>query len=76
MTCFMSLVLQPLGSWVAAARFDTSSGDIDYHLETLANLKAAMAKTNKLCAVRHVQPACPPRHDRRTAQFPRGLDWN
>lgn len=33
------------------ARFDFSWGDMEFHLETLENLKAAIKSTNKLCAV-------------------------
>ncbi|CAI5487870.1 unnamed protein product [Closterium sp. Naga37s-1] len=33
------------------ARFDFSHGDSDYHQTTLDNLRAAMRKTKKLCAV-------------------------
>jgi len=36
---------------VAVARFDFSWGDIDYHQETLENLKLAVKSTKKLCAV-------------------------
>lgn len=35
----------------AVARFDFSWGDIDYHQETLENLKMAVKSTKKLCAV-------------------------
>ena len=33
------------------ARFDFSSGSEDYHQATLENLKKAVKKTKKLCAV-------------------------
>ncbi|CAI7908348.1 unnamed protein product, partial [Closterium sp. NIES-54] len=36
---------------LAVARFDFSHGDSDYHQTTLDNLRAAMRKTKKLCAV-------------------------
>ena len=36
---------------LAAARFDFSHYDADYHQETLNNLQAAMKKTKKMCAV-------------------------
>ncbi|KAJ0981217.1 hypothetical protein J5N97_009472 [Dioscorea zingiberensis] len=40
------------------ARFDFSWGDIDYHQETLENLKLVVKSTKKLCAhelVHHFQ---------------------
>jgi len=33
------------------ARFDFSWGDPEYHQETLENLRAAIKRTRKLCAV-------------------------
>ncbi|XP_020581436.1 pyruvate kinase 1, cytosolic [Phalaenopsis equestris] len=36
---------------MSVARFDFSWGDVDYHQETLENLKAAVKSTKKLCAV-------------------------
>lgn len=37
--------------FVIAARFDFSWGDPEFHQETLENLKMAVKKTKKLCAV-------------------------
>ncbi|PKU79541.1 pyruvate kinase 1, cytosolic [Dendrobium catenatum] len=36
---------------MSVARFDFSWGDVDYHQETLENLKTAVKSTKKLCAV-------------------------
>ncbi|XP_008776915.2 pyruvate kinase 1, cytosolic-like isoform X1 [Phoenix dactylifera] len=36
---------------MSVARFDFSWGDIDYHQETMENLKKAVKSTKKLCAV-------------------------
>ncbi|THU49857.1 hypothetical protein C4D60_Mb06t13980 [Musa balbisiana] len=36
---------------VTVARFDFSWGDVDYHQETLQNLKTAIKSTQKLCAI-------------------------
>ncbi|XP_039125343.1 LOW QUALITY PROTEIN: pyruvate kinase 1, cytosolic-like [Dioscorea cayenensis subsp. rotundata] len=40
-----------LKAGMSVARFDFSWGDIDYHQETLENLKLAVKSTKKLCAV-------------------------
>ncbi|PKA52456.1 Pyruvate kinase, cytosolic isozyme [Apostasia shenzhenica] len=40
-----------LNAGMSVARFDFSWGDIDYHQETLENLKMAVKSTKKLCAV-------------------------
>ncbi|XP_072970944.1 pyruvate kinase 1, cytosolic [Typha angustifolia] len=40
-----------LKAGMSVARFDFSWGDIDYHQETLENLKLAIKSTKKLCAV-------------------------
>ncbi|URD83985.1 Pyruvate kinase [Musa troglodytarum] len=40
-----------LKAGMSVARFDFSWGDVDYHQETLENLKAAIKSTKKLCAV-------------------------
>ncbi|RWW55022.1 hypothetical protein BHE74_00038366 [Ensete ventricosum] len=40
-----------LNAGMSVARFDFSWGDVDYHQETLENLKAAIKSTKKLCAV-------------------------
>ncbi|KMZ75164.1 Pyruvate kinase [Zostera marina] len=40
-----------LTAGMSAARFDFSWGDIDYHQETLENLKLAVKSTKKLCAI-------------------------
>ncbi|XP_064953109.1 pyruvate kinase 1, cytosolic-like [Musa acuminata AAA Group] len=40
-----------LKAGMSVARFDFSWGDVDYHQETLENLKAAIKGTKKLCAV-------------------------
>ncbi|KAB1225310.1 Pyruvate kinase, cytosolic isozyme [Morella rubra] len=40
-----------LKAGMSVARFDFSWGDMEFHLETLENLKAAIKSTNKLCAV-------------------------
>ncbi|XP_010243271.1 PREDICTED: pyruvate kinase 1, cytosolic-like [Nelumbo nucifera] len=40
-----------LKAGMSVARFDFSWGDIDYHQETLENLKMAVKSTKKLCAV-------------------------
>lgn len=36
---------------MSVARFDFSWGDVDYHQETLENLKTAIKSTQKLCAI-------------------------
>eukprot|EP00897_Mesotaenium_endlicherianum_P004723 jgi/Mesen1/4279/ME000022S03560 len=40
-----------LAAGMTVARFDFSQGDADYHQVTLDNLRAAIRKTKKLCAV-------------------------
>ncbi|XP_028789947.1 pyruvate kinase 1, cytosolic isoform X1 [Neltuma alba] len=40
-----------LKAGMSVARFDFSWGDVEYHQETLENLKAAIKSTKKLCAV-------------------------
>eukprot|EP00268_Persea_americana_P013077 TRINITY_DN156_c0_g1_i4.p1 TRINITY_DN156_c0_g1~~TRINITY_DN156_c0_g1_i4.p1 ORF type:complete len:535 (+),score=109.84 TRINITY_DN156_c0_g1_i4:107-1606(+) len=40
-----------LNAGMSVARFDFSWGDIDFHQETLENLKMAVKSTKKLCAV-------------------------
>ncbi|XP_029117532.1 pyruvate kinase 1, cytosolic isoform X2 [Elaeis guineensis] len=40
-----------LEAGMSVARFDFSWGDIDYHQETVENLKKAVKSTKKLCAV-------------------------
>ncbi|CAL9208812.1 unnamed protein product [Musa hybrid cultivar] len=40
-----------LKAGMSVARFDFSWGDVDYHQETLENLKAAIKSTKKFCAV-------------------------
>eukprot|EP00262_Sarcandra_glabra_P008464 TRINITY_DN219_c0_g1_i3.p1 TRINITY_DN219_c0_g1~~TRINITY_DN219_c0_g1_i3.p1 ORF type:complete len:528 (+),score=69.30 TRINITY_DN219_c0_g1_i3:112-1695(+) len=40
-----------LKAGMSVARFDFSWGDIEYHQQTLENLKAAIKATKKLCAV-------------------------
>ncbi|WOL02261.1 pyruvate kinase 1, cytosolic [Canna indica] len=40
-----------LKAGMSVARFDFSWGDVDYHQQTLENLKAAIKSTKKLCAV-------------------------
>ncbi|XP_072952116.1 pyruvate kinase 1, cytosolic-like [Typha angustifolia] len=40
-----------LKAGMSVARFDFSWGDMDYHQETLENLKLAIKRTKKLCAV-------------------------
>ncbi|KAK8938684.1 hypothetical protein KSP39_PZI011369 [Platanthera zijinensis] len=40
-----------LKAGMSVARFDFSLGDVDYHQETLENLKMAVKSTKKLCAV-------------------------
>ncbi|XP_054800038.1 pyruvate kinase 1, cytosolic-like isoform X2 [Prosopis cineraria] len=40
-----------LKAGMSVARFDFSWGDVEYHQETLGNLKTAIKSTNKLCAV-------------------------
>ncbi|MQL76942.1 hypothetical protein Taro_009335 [Colocasia esculenta] len=40
-----------LKAGMSVARFDFSWGDMDYHQETLENLKVAIKATKKLCAV-------------------------
>nr|AIZ68207.1 pyruvate kinase, cytosolic isozyme-like isoform X1 [Albuca bracteata] len=40
-----------LKAGMSVARFDFSWGDVDYHQETLENLKTAVKITKKLCAV-------------------------
>uniref|UniRef100_A0A1D1XT31 Pyruvate kinase n=1 Tax=Anthurium amnicola TaxID=1678845 RepID=A0A1D1XT31_9ARAE len=40
-----------LKAGMSVARFDFSLGDIDYHQQTLENLKIAVKSTKKLCAV-------------------------
>lgn len=40
-----------LNAGMSVARFDFSWGDADYHRETLENLRTAIKKTKKLCAV-------------------------
>ncbi|KAK1276071.1 hypothetical protein QJS04_geneDACA010060 [Acorus gramineus] len=40
-----------LKAGMSVARFDFSWGDIDYHQETIENLKLAVKSTKKLCAV-------------------------
>ncbi|RAL44560.1 unnamed protein product [Cuscuta campestris] len=40
-----------LNAGMSVARFDFSWGDADYHQETLENLRTAIKKTRKLCAV-------------------------
>ncbi|URE10741.1 Pyruvate kinase [Musa troglodytarum] len=40
-----------LKAGMSVARFDFSWGDVDYHQETLENLKTAIKSTQKLCAI-------------------------
>ncbi|KMZ68720.1 Pyruvate kinase [Zostera marina] len=40
-----------LEAGMSAARFDFSWGDVDYHQETLENLKLAVKNTKKLCSI-------------------------
>lgn len=44
---------------ILVARFDFSWGDAEFHQETLENLRAAVKKSKKLCAVSSVAPAIP-----------------
>jgi Pyruvate kinase, barrel domain len=42
----------------SVARFDFSWGNLEYHQETLENLKVAIKSTKKLCAVSTLPPIC------------------
>ncbi|XP_062091899.1 pyruvate kinase 1, cytosolic-like [Humulus lupulus] len=47
----VEIISDCLKAGMCVARFDFSWGDIDFHQETLDNLKKAVKSTNKLCAV-------------------------
>ncbi|XP_027937521.1 pyruvate kinase 1, cytosolic-like [Vigna unguiculata] len=47
----VDVISQCLEAGMSVARFDFSWGDPEYHQETLENLRAAIKRTRKLCAV-------------------------
>uniref|UniRef100_A0A2P2J9N8 Pyruvate kinase n=1 Tax=Rhizophora mucronata TaxID=61149 RepID=A0A2P2J9N8_RHIMU len=47
----VEIISDCLKAGMSVARFDFSWGDVQYHQETLDNLRAAVKRTKKLCAV-------------------------